>query len=71
MTKLTITTSVALSNQEKAALEQRFVKKYGEFTTDYYVDDEIIAGIIIFDGDKVYDGSIRTQLDKMREKIFK
>lgn len=71
MTKLTITTSVVLSDEEKQELEKKLAKKYGKFKTEYYIDDELIGGIIIFDGDKVYDGSIRTQLNKMREQIYK
>lgn len=72
MIKLTITTSVELSESEQAGLEKRLVKKYGNyFKTDYHVDDALIGGIIIFDGDKVYDGSIRTQLNKIKEKISK
>ena len=70
MIKLTITTSVELSDNEKNGLEKRLMKKYGDyFRTDYHVDDDLIGGIIIFDGEKVYDGSIRTQLEKFKEKI--
>jgi ATP synthase F1 delta subunit len=71
MTKLTITTSVELSDQEKQELENKLAKKYEKFKTEYYIDDELIGGIIIFDGDKVYDGSIRNQLERMREQIYK
>lgn len=71
MTKLTITTSVELCDEEKEDLEKRLTKKYGKFKTEYYVDDALIGGIIIFDGDKMYDGSIRKQLEKMREQIYK
>lgn len=71
MTKLTITTSVELTDSEKIDLEKRLIKKYCKFKTDYHIDDALLGGIIIFDGDKVYDGSIRTQLDKIKEKIIK
>lgn len=71
MTKLTITTSVELIDEEKDKLEKRLAKKYGKFKTEYHVDDDLVGGIIIFDGDKVYDGSVRKQLDKLKEKIFR
>ena len=38
-------------------------------TVDYVVNDEIVGGIIVFDGDKVYDGSVAKQLDVLRERI--
>ncbi len=71
MTNLTITTSVALSSAEKNMIEKHMSTKYGSFTTSYHIDDAIIGGIIIFDGDKVYDGSIRTQLNSIKETIIK
>lgn len=69
MTNLIITTSIELSREEKKSLEDGMKKKYGEITASYRIDDAIVGGIIIFDGDKVYDGSIRTQLNKIKEKI--
>ncbi len=69
MTRLTITTSIELTSQEKAAIEKSFSAKYGRIKATYHVNDELIGGIMVFDGDKVYDGSIRTQLDKIKERI--
>jgi F0F1-type ATP synthase delta subunit len=42
---------------------------FGEISVSYHIDDAIIGGIIIFDGEKIYDGSIRTQLNNIKEKI--
>lgn len=69
MIKLTITTSVELTEEEKAKIEKSFSSKYGKIKATYHVNDELIGGIMVFDGDKVYDGSIRTQLDKIKERI--
>lgn len=60
-----------LSDEEKEALEKKLAQKYGKFNTEYHVDDELIGGIIIFDGDKVYDGTVRSKLDRMREQLYK
>ena len=69
MTKLTVTTAKALSAEKRSALEKEFFTKYGDCSVDYVVNDEIVGGIIVFDGDKVYDGSVAKQLDVLRERI--
>lgn len=69
MTKLTVTTAKPLTNEQRASAEKVFAEKYGAFTAEYIVDDALIGGMIVFDGDKAYDGSIAKQLETMREKI--
>lgn len=69
MNKITITTSIELSKEEKENIVTRLKKKYGEAEYIFHVDYELIGGIIIFDGEKVFDGSLRTQLKTFREKL--
>lgn len=69
MTNLTITTAIELSEAQKAEIQKKLVKKYGKFSAVYRVNTALIGGIIIFDGDKVYDGSISTQLEKIKDKL--
>ncbi|NLT18788.1 MAG: F0F1 ATP synthase subunit delta [Firmicutes bacterium ADurb.Bin080] len=69
MRKLTITTSKELSLEKKADIEGKLRKKYGEILTIYRVDEAIVGGIIVFDGEIAYDGSIKTQLSKLKEKF--
>lgn len=71
MTNLTITTSEELADIQKSEIEKAMTKKYGMIKANYRVDDALIGGIVIFDGDTVYDGSIRTQLNNLKEKISK
>ncbi len=69
MIKLTITTSEALSGEEKARIEKSFASKYGRLRATYHINEGLIGGIIVFDGEKVYDGSIRTQLDNLLDNL--
>ncbi len=70
MIKLTITTSMEISDEEKAKIEKVFAKKYNEeIYPVYLIDDAIIGGIIVFDGEKVYDGSIRNQLTRLNNSL--
>lgn len=70
MTKLTITTSIELSLKKKAEIEKRLAKKYGEIEVVYRINESIIGGIIMFDGKIAYDGSIKTQLDKIKNNLI-
>jgi F-type H+-transporting ATPase subunit delta len=70
MRKLTITTSRELSTEKKAEIEGKLAKKYGKIQTIYRIDEAIVGGIIIFDGEIAYDGSIKTQLAKLKDKFI-
>ena len=68
--KLTVTTSVPLTDEQKRKVEATFAPKYEqEIFAEYVVDDTILGGIIVFDGKTVYDGSVKSKLDKIRETI--
>ena len=64
MTKLTVTTAKSLPEAKKKELEKAFRTRYDEFVVEYVVSDALIGGMIIFDGDKMYDGSVARQLDR-------
>ncbi len=69
MTKLTVTTAKPLSEKQRLFTEKNFAEKYGDFTVEYLVDDALVGGMIVFDGDTVYDGSVSKQLGAMLTKI--
>lgn len=69
MNKIIITTSIELTEEEKSKIIRRLKPKYGDAQYVFHVDYEIIGGVIIFDGEKVYDGSILGQLKNFREKL--
>ena len=69
MNKITVTSAIPLSDTQKERLEKNFTVKYGEFTVKYVLDDAIISGIIVFDGEKVFDGSVSGRLERLRENL--
>lgn len=69
MTKLTVTTAAPLSEERKTELEKEFVTKYGGIKVNYVVDDAIIGGIIIFDGNEVFDGSVSGRLSSLEKAV--
>ncbi len=43
-----------------------FIKERGCDRAEYTIDPDILGGIIIRIGDKVYDGSVRSRLETVR-----
>ena len=65
-----VTTAAPLSPERAAELQQRLVKITGRtvsMTTK--VDQAIIGGVVTRIGSTVYDGSVATQLAKVRERL--
>ncbi|MCH5160607.1 MAG: F0F1 ATP synthase subunit alpha [Clostridiales bacterium] len=56
-----------LSDAEIKKVERVFSAKHkGESVVfDYGIDEELLGGILVIDGDKFYDGTYRSQIDKI------
>ena len=68
--KAVITSAVELSESEKSNLESKLEAKYScSITADYFVDADLLGGIIVEIDGKVIDGSIRTRLRNIKEVI--
>ncbi len=66
-----ITSAVALEGSEKEALRKAIAEMTGkdvEMTTD--VDESLIGGAVTRIGGTVYDGSVRTQLEQLKDNIL-
>lgn len=59
------------STEIKTKVENFISKKHlGEkIEFDYEIDNSILGGILIIDGEKYYDGTIKHQLIQMRKDI--
>ena len=66
-----VTSAVELGDADLQALKERLDKLTGKeviMTTD--VDEELIGGVVARVGSTIYDGSVRTHLQRMREAIL-
>ena len=61
-----VTVSMAPSNATKKKIENWLTDRYGDHATTWHIDDSILGGIIIFDGDTVFDGSLRSKIIKLK-----
>lgn len=69
MTELTVTSHKPLSRAKRTEIETEFAAKYGDVAVKYVVNDAILGGLVIFDGDKVCDGSVSGRLSEIREAV--
>ncbi|MBI1802332.1 MAG: F0F1 ATP synthase subunit delta [Chloroflexi bacterium] len=66
-----ITSAVALTAAEKAALESRLSAKFGRaLTFEYKVDPALLGGVVAKVGDKIIDGSLASKLNAMQETLL-
>lgn len=59
-----------LANQEKAELRAALTKLTGkQVEAEYRLDPNLLAGTVVRIGSTIYDGSVRTQLERLREQL--
>lgn len=71
MKKLVVTLSYTPNEQELARLKEQLFRTFGEAEIEYHTDEEMLGGIIVFDGENVYDGSIRGRLKRASQALKK
>jgi F-type H+-transporting ATPase subunit delta len=65
-----VTSAGKLSDAEKAELRAVLAKLSGQqIEAEYSEDPGLIAGAVVRIGSKIYDGSVRTQLERLRTKL--
>lgn len=71
MNRIEVLTSESIDSNDKKKIEKLFSEKYGDdYEVHYKVNQEIIGGIIIKDGDRIYDGSVKSQLKKIKRSLL-
>ncbi|KRN29310.1 hypothetical protein IV38_GL000193 [Lactobacillus selangorensis] len=67
----TVTTAVPLTDEQAQHLETAFAKRIGAKTTvlTQKVDPSIMGGVIMRANDQVIDGSVRTKLMHIKERL--
>ncbi|WP_312498625.1 ATP synthase F1 subunit delta [Enterococcus sp.] len=67
----TVTTAVALSEAQKQAIEAQIAQKLGykKAHLETVVEPEILGGVIVEANHQVIDGSIKSQLDYLRQQM--
>lgn len=67
---VTVTSAVDLADDQKAALADKIQAMIGATPIlSYRVDPSLLGGLIIQDGDDLYDASIKTKLALMRRRL--
>jgi F-type H+-transporting ATPase subunit delta len=70
LTEAEITSARPLNDQDRAELEAQVAKLAGGgIRTTYFQDASLLGGAVVHIGSTVYDGSIRTQLQQLKQKL--
>jgi F-type H+-transporting ATPase subunit delta len=65
-----VTTARPLHEADRAELESRIVALAGgSVRTSYHQDEALLGGAVVRIGSTVYDGSVRAQLQQLKEKL--
>src|SRR5271157_5876491 len=68
--EVSVTSATPLAGDEEAAVRQRFQVLTGKLVElRFQVDPDLLGGVVAQVASTVYDGSIRGELDRMREKL--
>lgn len=66
MTNIHVIVARPIEEEDKRKVESFLTAKYGDHSAVYHVDDSLLGGIVIFDGEKVYDGSLKNKLRSLK-----
>lgn len=64
-----VTSALPLTDEEKESVQKDLLARAGAESVAFYVDPNILGGIIVKVGDRVMDGSVAGKLTDLREKI--
>lgn len=66
-----VTSAVELTEEQKKQVEQKLLQttKYSQFELSFYVDKNLIGGLVIRIGDRVVDSSIKTKLQMLAKDL--
>ena len=66
----TVHSAVELSEQDRTTLQKALASVSGKrIDAQYRVDSELVGGVTVRLGDTVYDGSVRHQLKRLRDRF--
>jgi F-type H+-transporting ATPase subunit delta len=69
-TEVEVSSARPLSIDEKRELEARVARMTGKkVRTKYVSNPELLGGVVVRAGSTIYDGSVRGQLEKMRQEL--
>jgi F-type H+-transporting ATPase subunit delta len=71
ITQATVTSAAELTTQERADLAAVLTKLTLEkVQAQFMTDSELIGGAVVRIGSTIYDGSVRTRLERMRARMI-
>ncbi len=68
--RASVTSAIELQDADKKAMHAGLSETVGkDVTVDYHIDATLIGGVVVKVQDLVWDGSVRSQLERMRQTL--
>lgn len=68
--EIKVISSMPLDTATAGKIEKAFSKKHSEKVSFVYeVDSKIIGGVLVIDGDRYYDATIKGQLSRLKKTL--
>ena len=65
-----LVTAIELSSEKQKEIRNKLEEKFAQsLILDHETDNNILGGLVLQVGDKVYDASLKAQLDRLKENI--
>ncbi|GAW64117.1 ATP synthase delta chain [Ligilactobacillus acidipiscis DSM 15836] len=70
--RVKVTTAIELDDEQKAKLSAKFAQVVGanKVVLEPVVDEEIIGGVVLRSRDNIYDGSVKSKIDKIKRLLL-
>jgi F-type H+-transporting ATPase subunit delta len=69
--RATVTIARAADNKLQKQIAQRLTKAIGkEVLPSFHVDKAILGGVIVRVGDRVFDGSVKRRMSRLRRQLL-
>ncbi len=70
--RVKVTTAIELDDEQKAKLSAKFAQVVGanKVVLEPVVDEEIIGGVVLRSKGNIYDGSVKSKIDKIKRLLL-
>ena len=70
--RVRVTTAIKLDDEQKAKISAKFAQVVGanKVVLEPVVDEKIIGGVVLRSQDNIYDGSVKSKIDKIKRLLL-
>jgi F-type H+-transporting ATPase subunit b len=66
---VTVTSALPLTEKDESTIRQELTSRLGDVDLSFRVDPQILGGLVVRVGDRVMDGSVAAQLERLHQSL--